>query len=203
MVIPSPRDIMEFTESTGFLRIDKLWIKYHKQQDAYDLAREWFLNRMETYTHMIILPDDLIIDAIILDRILKRSKVDYDNNIERVWSGWCPNTIPKDETKWYIDSNVSIHAPPENAANSKYEDFHFIKSDTLRKLLREGQYEYQVGYSGFALISIPRSVVEKIEFRSDNDCCVDNYFSLDCIKLEIPQFVDLTCESRHLWVRDL
>src|SRR5438105_2355903 len=60
--IPSPRDIPEFFEAAAFLPADKFWIKYHREADAYSKIRRFFLERSE-YTHMVLLPDDLIVRA--------------------------------------------------------------------------------------------------------------------------------------------
>src|SRR6266540_3850211 len=95
LVIFQPREIPEFLEATNKLKIDKLWMKYFPQEEAYVTARFWFLEHKE-YTHFVILPDDLIVKQEHLD-MLSNSFEQY-----KIKSGWCNNTAgPTDD----LDTN--------------------------------------------------------------------------------------------------
>ena len=62
IAIPSPRDLPQFAEAVNKIPADKLFCKYMHEQQAYDTIRENFLTSAnEQYTHLAILPDDLIV----------------------------------------------------------------------------------------------------------------------------------------------
>lgn len=183
--IPSPRDIPEFIAATAIIRAPKLWIKYHPQADAYEGAREWFLGQPD-FTHLVILPDDLIITQENFDdmkEILNNGNVD-------VLSGWCQNTIREDDS----DTCISYKLPPDPPRAGKYEDYGFISMKDVEKT-----YGFiKILHSGFALTFISRKIVEKIPFRTDYGCCVDSCFSLDLHANQISQFCYLNVKTTHV-----
>ena len=68
LVIFNPRSIPEFYKAIEKINgISKLWIKYFPQDEAYNKAREFFLQ--SDYTHLMILPDDLIVTQADVDAI--------------------------------------------------------------------------------------------------------------------------------------
>jgi hypothetical protein len=84
LVIFNPRSIPEFYKAIERINgISKLWIKYFPQDEAYNKAREFFLQ--SDYTHFMILPDDLIVTQADVDAI-----VNHDESYDSI-SGWCNN----------------------------------------------------------------------------------------------------------------
>ena len=81
LVIFNPRSIPEFYKAIEKINgISKLWIKYFPQDEAYNKAREFFLQ--SDYTHFMILPDDLIVTQEDVDAI-----VNYDESYDSYLAG--------------------------------------------------------------------------------------------------------------------
>ena len=191
LFIPSPRDIPEVKESISKLKIDKLWVKYHKQEEAYKMARDVFLSeQMQDYTHLIIHPDDMLA----IQRDLEYLMMSAD---DRVISGWCINTI-QDNWQELNDTNISYTITWDTPRRKTYESYNFIPVKDVIKLLQDGRAVIKVKFAGFALQLIPRSIIERIPFSADHDCCVDTCFSLDCDAQGVEQFINLRVRTKHL-----
>ena len=188
--IPSPRDLPEFKEAADKIKLDKLWVKYYEQELAYVLARNHFLND-ETYSHLIILPDDLLCTQEQIEQLIYHDL--------SVVSGWC------NVDKVHDDTEISLALPPNPPARGKHEEFQFIKiseAEYLRDRNGGSGRLLPVSFSGFAPACIHRYVVEKIPFRASSGCCVDSCFSLDLASHLLQQFVDLNVRTTHLKVAD-
>ena len=188
LFIPSPRDIPEVKESISKLKIDKLWVKYCKQEYAYKRARHWFLK--SEYTHLIIHPDDMLATQRDLEYLLLSSS-------DSVMSGWCINTI-QDNWQDLKDTNMSYTITWDTPRRKTYESYNFIPVRDIIKLLHEGRSIIKVKFAGFALQCIPRRIIEQIPFSADHDCCVDTCFSLDCDAQGVDQFINLRVRTKHL-----
>jgi hypothetical protein len=194
--ILQPRDIPQFTDSVkSELQIaDKYWIKYHVQGLAYDKMREIFLKHTE-YSHLVILPDDLIITKEAYARIYD----DLTRNDYSVISGWC--NLDRDNPTL---SNICIDDLPPNPPHlGKLTDYKFATMQELTDLRKKfGWQVIEVKYAGFPLTFIRRDVVEQIPFREDDGCCPDSLFAIDLHDKKIPQFVDLGAKMYHMKLAD-
>jgi len=190
LFLPSPRDIPEVKESVDKLKIDKLWIKYHHQEEAYVIARDWFLRHYE-YTHLVIHPDDLLAQNWQLEHLLLSAATDA------VMSGWCVNTILPNWEE-LNQSSISKTLPYPEPIKATYGTYNFMKVKNIERLLGKGTAIIKVKFSGFALCCIPRIVVEKVPFRGDGDCCMDATFALDLDAEGIEQFANLRVRTQHL-----
>ena len=186
--IPAPRLIPEVVNAIKELPDDKLWMKYFQQTEAYTRARDFFLSR--NYTHLCILPDDLIV-----------TPKDYDNLITDlmqrdfpVVSGACNVDTGdyKDCLNVSIDDLINPNSPPADHfkkwVNLRYDYMGYLKSAPLQRVM----------YSGFPLMFIRRDVVEKIPFRDYKGCCIDATFCADCAMLEVAIWVDFRVIMKHL-----
>lgn len=185
LFIPSPRDIPEVTESINKLKIDKIWIKYHEQEEAYVHARVFFLHH--DFTHLIIHPDDMMATPENLDQLIR----DIEREPDKVIGGYCNVTAG---TTDYEDANVSYTLPPNPPISGQYNEYHFIKL----KDIKQSSFPFKIKYTGFALLALPRAVVQKIPFRTDNGCCPDSCLSLDLASAGIPQYVDPLIYCKHI-----
>lgn len=176
--IPSPRDIPEFIECTAHLTFDKLWVKYFPQFEAYYAGREWF-RYYKQYTHLIILPDDLLVTQNDLDLLLSWVE-------DPIISGWCPHLDSKGK-----QANISnqIPYPPHKGT---FKDYKFIPISELNGDI------IPIKYAGFAPTVIPRDIVEKIPFRTDEGCCVDSCFGLDLLAANIKQYCDTRVRTQNV-----
>ena len=188
--IPSARDLPEFEEYTKKLNYDKLWIKYHPQEEAYVVGRNWFLEHSE-YTHLIILPDDLLLEQSQLETLLQHS--------DMVMSGWCIHGKSPQDRKG-LDSNVSfslpsIFTPPMLTV---YESYDFIPINEIKNYIRAHWVAATIKFSGFAPTIIPREIVQQVPFRASHGCCVDTCFSQDLLIHKINQFVNFRVQTKEI-----
>ena len=186
LFLPSPRDIPQVIESVSKLKIDKLWVKYHPQQEAYDVGRQLFLDT--DYTHLIIHPDDLLVKQKDINNLVR----DCTRLPEIVVSGYCNCTAGA--TDWE-DSNISAILPPDPPYLGTYDGFQFTKLADLKKIK---DIMIEIKFSGFALTAIPRKIVEGIPFRTSGGCCVDSCFSLDLAERGIKQYLDTRVFTTHM-----
>lgn len=188
LFIPSPRSIEAFEDATDLLKIDKLWMKFYPQQEAYEKGREWFLSH--DYDSLIILPDDLLVKQEGINQLIE------DSEFYNVVSGYCNNTAG-DTTN--VDSNISIGTlSPDPPLRGRYHEFRWNTLVTLDHIRKVGPEIIPVLHQGFALTLMKRVIVERIPFRTSEGCCVDSCLSLDLDRHNIPQYVDLRVKSEHL-----
>jgi len=189
LFLPSARDIPEVKEAVDKLKIDKLWVKNHNQQEAYMVARDWFLYEKE-YTHLIINPDDLIVRKQDIDLLLKSKH-------NSVISGWCIHGKSPENRKG-LDTNVS-YKHPEVYISPIVLDYNYYEFIPIADI-KDGITK--VGFSGFAPTVIPRRIVKKIRFRTSFGCCVDSCFSQDLTDNKIPQWVDFRVQTIEIEATD-
>jgi hypothetical protein len=194
LVIFQPREIPVFLNTVSKIKVDKLYVKFHAEEEAYRKARDWFLSH--DYTHFIILPDDLLITQADLDQLVEDAK-SYD-----VISGYCRNTIRQrhdwrgePETEETADTNVSFSLPPDPPHLGTYERFKFI---SMKEIQNQARPIIRVMFAGFPLTCISKEVLTIVPFRSDGGCCVDSCFSLDLSKVNIPQYCDTRVATIHM-----
>lgn len=199
---PSPRHIKIFEAKLKKLntKYDILRIKNDfNEKHAYNSGRDWFLAHPE-YTHMAILPDDLLIDTKHIDKLVQ----DLEEHDYEVLSGISNFAM---STAKFFNNMTAIEY-------SKYEAVDQIRKtgrfDYFRHIMSRERYHeikeqmankpnriIQVAMSHFPFTIIKRSVVEKIVFGA-NLMGVDTVFFQDCIKLNIPTYADLDVESWHI-----
>jgi len=186
LFLPSAREIPQVKEAVDKLNIDKLWVKNYNQQEAYKLARIWFLEHK--YTHLIINPDDLIVKQQDIDQLVKSTQV---------ISGWCVHGKSPPERNG-LDSNVSFKHLYEDIIPGAldYNYYEFIPIADIKDDITK------VGFSGFAPTVIPRRIVKKIPFRTSYGCCVDSCFSQDLTANKIPQYVDFRVKTIEIEATD-
>jgi hypothetical protein len=200
IAIPSPRDLPEFKSSVDSIKdIDKLWIKYCPAPITYPKIRDEFLDNPNNkkYTHLIICPDDLVIDREKLNLLIS----DYENLLNKdeqkttVISGYC-NVDNSDHDK---DANICINPVTPRRLGRRYKwvklnSIAAIKGSIERKRkdqraqedrMQAGQitithydetnpYEFQrqyllpVSFAGFGMIMIPRPILQRIDLRNDS-----------------------------------
>jgi len=190
LAIPSPRDISQFKEHVDKLRIDKLWLKYYQEIEAFGRMRDYFLKHKQ-YTHLIPLPDDLIVKQYDLTRLL----TDIRRHNYPVISGIC-NVDNQPENKGNYNICDLKHLPTADPVTRQY-----VWINSRSKSITRGQ-PFRVSYMGFALVAIRRDIVEMIPFRNDGYCCIDTMFCWDCHRADIPIYVDPKINMLHLKIAD-
>jgi hypothetical protein len=179
--IPSPRDIPDFADATSKLPADKLWIKYHGEREAYRVMRKMFLGAKK-YTHLAILPDDLIATPHDYEILMKDiEEFDYP-----LIAGTCnllyndPRYITCKKLPLSYMNSAMFLIPPEE--------------------LFTGEPIKQVEFDGFAFTFIRRDIVKQIEFHSKlySSTAFDNAFAEECKIRGIPMRVDVRAKMLHL-----
>lgn len=204
LVILSPREIPQFKEAIDTItNYDKFWIKNHTKIEAYPLMQKTFLSHKK-YTHLIPIPDDLIVTKEKLDTFLNDYSDTYyynkkggrRSNDKIIVTGFC---------------NVDVRGYQDRAAISfdrvsirrEDRDYKFVSLDELRN--SRFMFKY-VEWAGFPLMLIPRSAVEKIRFRNDSPgsgddesgCCYDVMFCHDAQELGYIILCNTLIELDHL-----
>ncbi len=201
--IPSPRNHPLFLDALKKLDfVDRLWAKFFiPEKHAYDLLRNYFLAN-EQYTHLVILPDDLIVTPEQLKSLIDTVENNY--NKYPVFSGVAnmDNTLNRDVFAVSFDV---IHILRDRR---KYS---LITRDIINELVKDGK-PVKVNWAGFPCMFLRRDVVEKFEFNSDgiadhdsngfNGCCTDTVACFYYYICDIPIYVDPSIQMLHLKIND-
>lgn len=187
LVFFQPRLIHETIMAVSELNrvVDVLYVRFLFQQNAYDTARTFFLDR--DYTHFVIIPDDLVVTMESYNYLMEDVSKGTD-----IIAGWCNNTATRVETDTNICMNFLSDKPPSSCI---YQDYRF---DPISTLVALSPAIIQCKFSGFAMQFISRNIIERIPFRSDGGCCVDTCLAHDLVDRNIPQYVDTRARMTHL-----
>jgi hypothetical protein len=202
IVNPSPRKIKWFEHKLKILNTKYDIFREKDNLDevnAYKECRDFFLEHTE-YTHMAILPDDLLVDLKHVDKLVADlEEFDYD-----VLSGICNFAA---ESKNMFNRMTCIPysdyvAVGQLAKTGRFDffkqtmtrdDYNKLKEDMAKKPNRI----IRVALSNFPFTVIKRHVVEKIEFGM-NLMGVDTVFFQSCINKGIATYADLDVQMLHL-----
>jgi hypothetical protein len=193
--IPSPRDIAEFKDSVSKLsKYDRYWVKYYPEADAYSRARKFFLGN--NYSHLVILPDDLVVTEKQIDSLIQ----DINDKDYAVISGITNVDIRQINWGKYC---ISRNLPRIDVLTEQSYDW-FTEYERQRYLNFHKMPIIRVKHIGFPLTFIRRDIIRLLNFRplAKYNCCLDVQFCIDCEKLKIPIFVDLRIVGKHLKRRD-
>ncbi len=160
---PSPRLIPVFESKVKLLnsKYDIYRVRFNwNEQDAYEQGRQFFLSHPE-YTHMAILPDDLLVDTHHVDKLV--SDLEENPNIE-VLSGLCNFSMIN--KKFY---NTLAVIPYDRI--QAYVTFRTLAKYNYESLLNRDDYTEQpkgvrrVLFAAFSFTIISRRILEMFGFR--------------------------------------
>ena len=203
--IMSPRNIPEVRQPIVDLlygKHDCIWFKYYPELEAYNKAREFFLNSPKNYDYFVILPDDMIINDkinLLMDE-LENPRIPLEG-----YGGIYPSLagvtnisyINLSERAKISASGVVINHPgfPDRPSILYRE---YIPEEDLKKL----PDIVQCLFVGFSCQFIARPLLKHIQFRYDNESRptqgVDYFFAKDLERLDIPQYIHTRCFFTHL-----
>lgn len=174
-----------------------------RENEAYSIIRENFLAN-ETYTHLAILPDDLIVTQYHWHQLIEDIR-EYDFPVV---CGLC-NLDQSAEHKGML--NVCINHLPSREAYLRTYEWIMEGSAEHKALLAKTPPIIKVKFAGFPFMFMRRDVVETVSFADDYEwnhyklmgCCVDVIFCLDCHEQDIPIYCDLRCQMIHLKIDDV
>ena len=202
IINPSPRKIKLFEAKLQILntKYDILREKNNfNEVEAYNNCRDYFLSHPE-YTHLAILPDDLLVDLKHVDRLVEDlEKYDYD-----VLSGISNFSM---ESKNFFNHMTCIDylnygAVDQLAKTARFDYFKQVmtREDYVKlkeKLADKPDRIIRVALSNFPLTIAKRHVIEKIEFGMSL-MGVDTVFFQSCINKGIATYADLDVEMLHI-----
>jgi hypothetical protein len=202
---PSPRKIKPFERKIEALneKYDIFLVKHDFDEiNAYRTIRNFFLEHKE-YTHMALIPDDLLVDVKHVDKLVEHITGQGFNDYP-VISGVCnfACTNKKFFNNMAMIEYGKIDAQAQLEKTGRYDYFKHIMSRERYNHLKEKMKDkpnriIRVIFSAFPLTIIRRDVMEKIEFGM-NLMGVDTVFFQSCIKAGIPTFADLDVQTLHL-----
>lgn len=179
--IPSVRQIPRVMESWGDIPYDKFLVRMMLEPRAYKTGREFFIDH-EEYTHIVIAPDDMVIDYDSFMR-LKNDVIEYGfSNISGLAN------LGQNDPDIYSCKPVGVPLG-QNTKGSYYEKHNL--PDSI----------FEVGFTGFACQWIERKLVEKLSFTgwcNGGKGCMDAQFSKELSDMGIPQLVDPDTYFPHL-----
>jgi hypothetical protein len=193
IIIPSPRDIQSVKDAIDkcLKKYDKVWFKYWTQKaQPYKYIKQYFLKRTQ-YTHLVLLPDDLIINQEGVDRLF--STVSKEPDKYKVLMGDCPISYT-DKTYCSFTKNL-----PALEHSRRYYDW--VKIEEVK-----GKGIIQVIHSGTPFAIFKRNVVEKLSFDSDYKWNLGNTYgssedvviSNELTNMLVPIYVDTDARFIHL-----
>jgi len=218
IAIPSPRTIPQVVDALRQVNkeYDLLWLKHMPEYLAYQSMRKQFLDNKDNYTHLVICPDDLLIQKDKLQILLD----DYDKCLDpneldnTIMSGYCN----VDRGAFAYFANVSVDNVSSFRSNRTY-NWLTLEDLRYRKWLYDNhpntnnhkkKYLIKVKFAGFPLFVIPLNIVEQIPFRNDSPtgefdscgCCVDVMFCHDALEKGYQIYVDSRVGLNHLKISD-
>lgn len=199
---PSPRKIKIFEAKLEILnqKYDILRIKNNfNETDAYNTGRQWFLSHPE-YTHLAILPDDLLLDLKHVDKLVEDLEL-YDYDVLSGISNFALST-PKFFNNMTAIEHKKYEAVDEIRRTGRYNYFRDIMSRADYDKIKEDMKNrpnriIRVAMSMFPFTIIKRHIIEKFEFGA-NLMGVDTVFFQNCIKNNIATYADLDVEMWHI-----
>lgn len=202
IINPSPRKIKLFEAKLEILntKYDILREKYNfNEVEAYNNCRDYFLSHPE-YTHMAILPDDLLVDLKHVDRLVEDlEKYDYD-----VLSG-ISNFAMSSKNFWNRMTCIEYNnygAVDQLAKTARFDYFNQVMTRERYDKLKEEMANkpnriIRVALSNFPFTIAKRSVIEKFEFGMSL-MGVDTVFFQSCINNGIATYADLDVQMVHI-----
>jgi len=196
IAIPSPRDIPEVKDAiVRYLqKFDKIWFKYWNQSDEpYKYIKRYFLKSWKKeYTHLIILPDDLVVNEVGVSRLVNKILSNQDRY--KVLMGNCK-----------IEYNSPYYAMTKNLPDlvRSYRLYDWYSEEDIGK---DFVGMMKVAYCGTPFAILHKDVVKEASFDNDrkyNGDIVSGHsedlvLSHDLDKLNIPIWVHVGAYFVHM-----
>ncbi len=179
--IPSVREIPRVIESWNELPYDKYVVRMKLEAPAYQDGRDFFLSHSE-YTHIVIAPDDMVVDYdsfMTLQRDVKEYRL---TNVAGIAN------LGQDDPDVYSCKPIGV--PFIQKTKGSYYDKNNIPNEL-----------FTVGFTGFACQWLERELVEKLSFKgwcNNGQGCMDAQFSTEMNEMVNMQIVDPKTYFPHL-----
>src|SRR5688500_1321475 len=196
IAIPSPRDIPEFKDAVNkyLIKFDKIWFKYWNQSDEpYKYIKRYFLKSWKKeYNHLIILPDDLVVNEIGVNKLVNKIQSNLDRY--KVIMGSC--RVEYDSNQYIFTKNL-----PDLVRSYRLYDWY-----TEKDIGTDFVGMMKVPYCGTPFAILDKDVVKQVSFSDDkkyNMSAASGYsedvvLAHDLDKLNIPIWVHNGTRFTHL-----
>ena len=173
LFVPSVRKINAVRESWEALPYDKFIVRMMLEPRAYKTGRDFFLENKK-YTHIVIAPDDMVVDYDSFMTLLREVDEYEFSNIAGIAN--------LDESNFDVYSCKPLGTDP---TSRNYGTYYMKETLPKNKVI-------SVGFTGFACQFIERELVEKLSFKGgcNNEMgCMDLQFTRELESMRIPQLV--------------
>jgi len=170
--IPKVRDIPEVMNSYSKLDYDKLVIENHQEVEAYQMAKEYC--KLKGYTHLVLCPDDLVID--------------YDSF----------NLLKKDMEDYYITNIAGICNFSERGSTKlacKGSNYDWLYEKDLPDEI------FAASFTGFSCQWISADILDYLSFTGNctgGRGCLDSVFANEILNNGDTLWVDPNARFKHL-----
>jgi hypothetical protein len=208
VTITKGRDIEQFdnTIKHSLENFDKMFCCYFTSRTARLIIKDQFLKNKE-YTHLAILPDDLLVTKKDIDFLIYEDLVNYPDL--PVLCGCCN----VDNTKNKDCLNISLELPSPIRIAGGHNDYVWIKEGSdAHKVLLAQQQPTVVRFAGDPFFIFRRDIVEMLSFENDSKyntltskdegCCEDIVICNELANKNIPIYCDLRARMHHLKISD-
>jgi hypothetical protein len=175
--------------------LDKLLVKYHTHEEAYQIIRNFFLEHNE-YTHLLIYAEDVLATPDVVKLLIMDARLlNYP-----VVTGWLNYDFKRN---WVAISTKDLSKTKVAIA----EHYDFLKPTDM---LFYDNHLMEVTFTGMPLTLIRRDVVEKVTFKPymyvydkilgtymKRGTMFDLQFCLECKQLGIPIMLDKRVFAVH------
>lgn len=181
---------------------DVLYVRYAFEHDAYQWARDYFLEHKE-YDYLLIATDDIIVKPEHIRQIKKDLKIRLSPQNEEFRSFAVISGMMNVDQQEYNDQWGNLNICHELAfKDRKLRYYSWIKRNELPT-----PDIFPVGFAGFGLTAIRRNIIEKIPFHTDSvfkgtgvasGASLDLVFCWYCYEYGVPIVVDQRIDMQHL-----
>ena len=142
--IPSPFDFVLPTKYRSLLPCDKIIPKYYREDRAYKIIRDYFLEHIE-YTYLAVACSDIWITPKDIQYLYEDAKHGYP-----VFGGIMNISLEQ----------IDVYNVTVNYVDERHPKFIWYTKQTLPK-----KDVFPVGFSGFPLLCLAREIVNKFDFE--------------------------------------
>ncbi len=146
-------DLDEVKDGLNEIYADKLQVSYFSYPFPHRIIEKFF-NDNQDYTHLIMIPNDLVYN----NENFQRTKEAIEKFDYPVLSGLCNVDLTQHKT----DYNVCFKLPELAYINRRYR---WLADSTRKELLRRGSRFVNVKFAGYPAICIRRDVIEKVRLN--------------------------------------
>lgn len=190
--IPSPRnipDVWDAIERNVMGRFDVLVVKNYSLIEAYNVGARYLLANYDKYSHLCIVPDDLIVTKEPFDLLL--SNIDNFWVLSGVCNLGCYNDFELEHT------NISIGNIPDLEDHTEEQ---ISKMWLTYEQLGENKKPLRVEFAGFPCTFIRKEIIKKMKkFKANKyGVSMDSVFCKFLVRNDIDHWIIPAAQFAHL-----